>query len=159
MPYTIESNFGLQAITSSDTVALTDMGRKVVGRDATYGYGEFVHIKATAAITVGQAVLFDAYNSTGVLATTTSRGLVGFAMASIASGSFGWVQVFGNAVVVSTTAVASNIVYASATPGTVLSTVSATNQIDNAIFKTANGTPAAGFAVAQIAYPAMTGKG
>lgn len=159
MAYTVESNLGLPPITQTDTVQMTDLGRKTAAKDPTYGYGEFVYVKATAAIAVGQPVLFDTYGATGILAVTTSRGLIGIAMAAIASGSYGWVQVLGNAVVKAGTVVANTAVYATAVAGTLDDAVSATNKLDNAIFKTADGTPAAGFAVAQIEYPSMTGNG
>lgn len=159
MAFTIESNIQLPPITQVDITPMTDLGRQTWGRDPIYGYAQFIYAKATAAATVGQPVTIDQYNQTGVLTVTTARGKIGIAMATVAINSYGWFQIWGAAVVKSNTAVAQARVYATAVAGTVDDAVSATNAIDGAVYKTADGIPSAGFAVIDLNYPQMNGNG
>ena len=159
MAFNLTSIIGGYAPGSVDTTQVFALGTMAKGTDPTYGEGEFIYLKGVASTAAGSVVVYDQYAGTTALATTGSRGPVAVAMASTVANTYGWYQVSGAAVVLSTTAVAGNKIYLSGTPGTVLSTVSATNGLDGGIFKTANGTPGAGQAVAQLSRASATGNG
>jgi hypothetical protein len=80
-------------------------------------------------------------------------------MSANVANQFGWYQISGSAVVKAGTVAANASVYVTATAGTVDDAVVATDKIDGARFKTADGTPAAGFAVVELSRPALNGNG
>lgn len=150
---------GLQSITVTSTVQQHPLGMRARAYDPTYGEGEFIYLPGLAATVVGMAVLYDVYAKTTKLATAGDRGPIAIAMSANIANQYGWYQVHGAAVVKETGATAGANVYATATVGVPSATTVAGDKIDGARFKTADGTPAAGFAVAALAYPSMNANG
>lgn len=150
---------GFQAITEVSTVQKHALGTRAVAYDVNQGECEFVYVKGLASTAVGEGVSYDSGNGTIVRVVAATRGPVGVAMSALVANTYGWIQVFGKAVVKTNTVVAGGQVYATAVAGTLDDAVLATALWLGASFKSADGTPAAGFAYAEIAYPSMVGLG
>lgn len=160
MSYIITTPIGaMQAIATTSTTQNHPLGTKVRAVDPTYGEGEFVYAKGVASTVVGSVALIDSYAGTTVLTVAGSRGPVGVAMSANVAGQYGWYQVGGSAVVKTGTVAAAGVGFATATAGQLDDAVVAGDKIDGIVFKSANGTPSAGLAVAQIASPSMNGNG
>ena len=80
-------------------------------------------------------------------------------MSANVANQFGWYQISGAAVIKAGTVAANGSVYATATAGTVDDAVVSGDKVDGARFKTADGTPSAGFAYCQLARPSLNGNG
>lgn len=149
-----------QAIADTSTTQLLELGTRAKAWDVTYGVGEFIYLKGVTATVVGSAVVFDESDWTTALTGTNTRGAVGVAMSiNAAATSYGWYQVYGAAVVKTGTVADNGLVYSTSTAGSLDDAVVATDKIDGAQFRSANGTPAAGFAVLQMNYPQQNGNG
>lgn len=160
MAYIIDTPvIGGQPIAVTDTTQNHPIGTIVKAKDTTYGEGEFIYLKGLASTVVGSAVIYDQYANTTTLAVAGSRGPVAIAMSINVASQYGWYQIGGSAVVKSATAVANGSVYVTATAGTVDDAVVSGDKIDGARYKTADGTPSAGFAVLQINRPALNANG
>lgn len=155
----VEARSGVQAIADTSTVQNHALGTTVRAVDETYGEGEFVYLKGAASTVVGSVVIFDQKAATTTLAVAGSRGPAAVAMSANVANQYGWYQVSGSAVAKAATVVAGASPYVTATAGTIDDAVVATDKIDGARFKTADGTPAAGFAVLQLARPSLNGNG
>lgn len=156
------SDFGVlpQGFAETSTTANAPLGTIRRGNDSTYGEGEFIYLRGVASTAVGDLVIYD--QRSGVATTRTvagSRGPVAVAMSANVAGQYGWYQISGAAVVNSNTAVANASVYVTATAGQVDDAVVSTDKVDGARYKTASGTPAAGFAVLQLSRPSLNGNG
>lgn len=161
MAYTLnDQRPGLPSLTSVETVKQCEIGTIAKGVDEVYGEGEFIYLPGVASTVRGSAVLYDSRPgaATTALLATGNRGQVAIAMGATVAGTFGWYQISGASVSRSSAAVANALVYASAT-GILDDAVSATNKIDGAVYKTADGTPSAGLAVVQLSRPSMAGNG
>lgn len=160
MPYRIVTQIlGYTPITDTSTTQNMPLGTVVRAVDDTYGEGQFIYLKGVAATAVGSVVVYDQRAGTTTLATAGSRGPAAVAMSANVAGQYGWYQVHGSAVVKALTVAANGNVYATATAGTVDDAVVAGDKLDGARFKTVDGTPSAGLAVAQIAFPSMNANG
>jgi len=153
-----------QAITETSTVQYLPLGTIIQAKDVDttlYGVGEFIYLKGLASTAIGEPVIYDldAMTSTRVIAGSRSNNA--FAMSANIANQFGWYQISGTVVgkTGANTVVAGARPYATATAGTLDDTVVAGDAIDNARFITANGTPAATFALLQINRPSMNGNG
>jgi len=149
-----------QNFSDTSTVANAPLGTIRRGQDPVYGEGEFIYLRGVASTAVGDLVVYD--QRSGVATTRAvagSRGPVAVAMSANVANQYGWYQISGAAVVNSNTAVANASVYVTATPGQVDDAVVATDKVDGARYKTASGTPSAGFAVLQLSRPALNGNG
>lgn len=155
----VETRAGVQAIADTSTTQQHVLGTTVRAVDEVYGEGEFVYLKGVGSTVVGSVVIFDQKAATTTLAVAGSRGPVAVAMSANVANQFGWYQVSGSAVAKANTVVANASVYAASPAGSVDDAVVATDKIDGARFKTADGTPAAGFAVLQLARPSLNGNG
>lgn len=154
-----DARIGSQNIADTSTTQQHPIGTLVRAVDPTYGEGEFVYLSGLAATAVGDLVVFDQKAGTTTRAVAGSRGPCAVAMSANVAGQYGWYQVSGSAVVKSLAAAAGASPYLTATAGTVDDAVVATDKVDAARYKTADGTPAAGLAVLQIARPALNGNG
>lgn len=161
MAYVIETpEAGFQPITVVETSAAKHaLGTIVRAVDPTYGDGMFIYLAGVGSTAVGTVVKYDQYAGTTNRTTTNSRGPLAVAMAAIGAGNWGWYQIAGAAVCKAGTVVAGTLVYISVTAGTLDDAVVATDKVDGALFKTADGTPSAGLAVVQLNYPACNGNG
>lgn len=160
MPYSVVTPIiGYQPLANTETTQKHPIGTKITAVDPVYGQGEFVYLKGVASTAVGSVVIFDQYAGTTALTAAGSRGPVAVAMSANVANQYGWYQVGGSAVVKSLTVLTNGNVYVTATAGTVDDAVVAGDKIDGARFKTADGTPSAGFAVVQLASPSLNGNG
>jgi len=160
MPFvSVENRAGLQAIADTSTTQQHPLGTIVRAVDSTYGEGEFIYLKGVASTVVGDLVIFDTYAGTSTRAVAGSRGPCAVAMSANVASQFGFYQISGAAVVKASTVAANGNVYVTATAGTVDDAVVAGDKVDGARFKTADGTPAAGQAVVQLARPSLNANG
>lgn len=153
------STVGLQAIATTSTTQQHPIGTLAKAYDPTYGEGEFIYLKGVAATAIGNPVVYDTKANTTVLGVAGSRGPVAVAMSANVASQYGWYQVKGAAVVVAGTVAAGGNVYWTATAGSIDDAVVAGDKVDGARLKTADGTPAAGFAVCQIDRPSANANG
>lgn len=127
------------------------LGLIVRAEHATYGAGEFVWCKGVASTIEGSAVVYDNKAGTTTLTVAAVKGPVAFATAAIVATKFGWYQHTGIAVAAVAAAVAAGAdVYVTATAGKVDDAVVAGDQIVNANFQSADGTPIANQALVNI---------
>lgn len=103
-----------------DTVQRHVLGTKVTAVDPFWGLGTFMYVKSTDALIKGSLTMFDeAYNGV-LLPSTALQGFpFGVAMAPMASGVFGWIQVEGRAVYKTSATVAADANVAIAAAGVV----------------------------------------
>lgn len=150
---------GFRAITDTSTTLFSPLGTIVTAVDPVYGTGEFIYLAGVASTAVGSAVTYDLKAGTTTLATTGTRGPIAVAMSANVAGQYGWYQISGEAVVLAATATAGLKPYVNAAAGSLISTVVATNGVDNATFESATGTPSAGYAVVTLTRSAANGNG
>jgi hypothetical protein len=150
---------GAQPIDVTSTTQQHPLGTIMRAKSDTYGEGEFIYQKGVASTAIGDLCIFDEKAATSTRAVAGSRGACGVAMSANVALGYGWYQVGGSAVVKAGTVAAGGAVFATATPGTVDDAVVATDKVEGARFKTADGTPAAGFAVVELSRPALNGNG
>lgn len=156
----VDTLVGAQPITTIDDSAKHVIGTKIRAYDSTYGVGTFVYLPGVANCATGLVVAYDEKAGTTTLTLAATRGPVAVAVAAVVAGKYGWFQVEGSAVVKAAAAVvAAAPAYSTATAGNVDDAVTAGSKIDGMVFKTADGTPSAGYAVAQIANPSLNGNG
>lgn len=155
----VDDYVGASQIAQVDDVQRMPIGTKIKAFDTTYGFGEFVYMPGVASTIAGSVAALDYKAGTTTLSLVATRGPVGVAMGAIGAGQFGYYQVQGAAVVaVAGAVVAGTPAYSTATAGKVDDAVTAGSLIDGMVFKTADGTPAANFAVAQIDAPSLSGS-
>jgi len=159
---------GVGDFASFDTVKRFPVGTIVSAYDPIYGEGDFIYLPGVASTVAGSLVTYNTNASSGAGATAltasgtaaTVRGPAAVAMsANILTTTWGWYCIRGAVPIVAGTVAANALVYATATGGSTDDAVVATNKVDGALFKTADGTPAAGFAVVQLHNPSMNGNG
>jgi hypothetical protein len=149
---------GLPPVTETDTVQKFVIGTRCKAFDPTYGEAEFIYLPGVASTIVGSVVAFDTKAATTTLAVVATRGPVAVAMSINVAGQWGWYQISGSAVVKTAAAVvAGTPAYSTATAGQVDDAVTAGSLIDGMVFKTADGTPAAGFAIVQMEGASLSG--
>jgi hypothetical protein len=155
-----DGKVGMQPIATTETVQKHELGTRVLAWDPLYGTGEFVYALGVASTIVGSVAAIDDKAGTTTLTVAATRGPVGVAMSANVAAQYGWYQIRGAAVLSCNAAVAAQArVYSTATAGKVDDAVVAGSAIDGAVFKTADGTPSANLAVAEIAFPCMNGNG
>jgi len=150
---------GLQDIAVTSTVQNHPIGTRAHAYDSTYGEGEFIYLKGLASTAVGETVIYDTYANTTKRAVAGDRGPAAVAMSANVANQYGWYQIAGSAVVKAGTVAAAGACYLTATAGSLDDAVVSGDKIDGMRFKTADGTPSAGFAVAQLARPSLNGNG
>ena len=154
-----DSLVGAQAIATTSTVQQHTLGKRVTAYDPTYGEGEFIYLAGLASTAVGEVCAYDEKAGTTVRVVAATRGPVAVAMSANVASQYGWYQLLGSAVVKAGTVAAGAAAFSTATAGTIDDAVVAGSKIDGMVTKTADGTPSAGFAVCQIAYPSLNGNG
>lgn len=135
------------------------IGDIVKAVDPTLGVGEFIYLQGLALTAEGELVIYDHNAGTTKRAVAGDRGPCAVAMAANVASQFGWYQLTGLSKIKSGTVAAAGAVYLTATAGTVDDAVVAGDKVDGARFKTADGTPAAGFAFAMLDRPVLNGNG
>lgn len=116
--------------------ALPALGTKVRAFEPFFGEATFMLAFGVAAGTLGDLTLINPLTGLATRATTTMRGLLGISIANAntSTTAASWYLVEGCAPVRSTAAVIGNPMYESAGAGVALSTVSATNMVQNGTF-------------------------
>jgi len=162
----VEGYITQQEINVTDTVQNHPLGTVIKAVEnsnvggSPLGEGEFIYLKGVASTIVGSVVIYDQRAGTTTLTATASRGPVAIAQSANVANQFGWYQISGSAVVKTAAAVAANaMAYATATAGQADDAVVAGAKIDGATYRTADGTPSAGFAIVQLAGPCLNGNG
>jgi hypothetical protein len=165
MPYKIASPVIVaQAATESSTTQKVPLGTIVPIVDnalAVPQAGAAIYVKSSDAILRGSLVMFDLQLATAVLGPAAAGvGPCGVALAAIPTGSFGWLQIDGNAAVKCPNAVAAgaNVFPLAATPGSVDDAAVAGEQILGAKFSTTTPVPEANFAWMTINRPHYQGQ-
>ncbi|WFG54189.1 putative major virion structural protein [Myxococcus phage Mx9] len=155
------TEFGIlpQNIADTSTVQNAPLGTIVRAQDPVYGAAEFIYLKGVAGTVPGDLAIYNQFAGTTTRVVAGSRGPAAVAMSANVANQFGWYQLSGAAVINAGTVVANALVYATATAGSVDDAVVVGDKLDGAVFRTANGTPAAGKAVVQLARPALNGNG
>lgn len=148
-----------QLITDTSTTQTLPIGSRVKATHSTYGQAEFVYLKGLASTAVGELVIFDQYANTTTRAVAGSRGAAAVAMSANVASQYGWYAIAGSVPIKAGTVAANGAVYVTATAGTVDDAVVSGDKVDGARFKTADGTPSAGLAIAQLSRPALNGNG
>lgn len=158
--YWVKPELGLQAITDTLTTQKHPLGHTARAFDpTTYGEGEFIYLQGLASTAIGDVVIYDLKAGTTTRGVAGSRGPVAVAMSANVASQYGWYQVVGSAVLNETGATAGANCYWTATAGVPSATTVAGDKIDGIRFKGADGTPAAGQAVAQISWPSANANG
>ena len=155
----LEGWTGQQQITATSTTQNHTIGTTVQAKHATYGVATFIYLKGVASTAAYNVVVYDEYANTTTRAVAGSRGPAAVAMSANVANQYGWYMIEGSAIITCSTVAADKPLYATATPGTVDDAVVSGDMILGMVSKTANGTPAAGQLVAQIARPCMSGLG
>ena len=150
---------GQQQITETSTTQKHPIGTTVQAKHATYGVATFIYLKGVASTAAYNVVVYDAYANTTTRAVAGSRGPAAVAMSANVASQYGWYMIEGSAIITCGTVAADKPLYATATAGSVDDAVVSGDMILGMVSKTANGTPAAGQLVAQIARPCMSGLG
>jgi hypothetical protein len=154
-----DSLIGAQQIADTSTTQRHELGTRVRAYDSSYGMGEFIYLKGVANTDIGEVVIYDLDAGTTILTVAGSRGPAAVAMSANVADQYGWYQILGAAVVKCGTVAANAPLYSTATAGSVDDAVVSGDKIDGMVSKTANGTPSAGFLVAELHYPSMNGNG
>ena len=101
-----------------DTTARHVLGTQVTAVDPFWGAGKFMYVKSTDAILKGSLVVWDESYNGGLLPSAVTQGVpFGVAMAPMASGTYGWIQLEGRAVYKTNATVAADGVVAVAAAG------------------------------------------
>ena len=157
--YFQEQYTGEQQIEDTSTTQNHTLGHTVQAKHATYGVATFIYLKGVASTAAYNVVVFDLKAGTTTRAVAGSRGPAAVAMSANVANQYGWYMIEGSAIITCGTVAADKPLYATATAGTVDDAVVSGDMILGMVSKTANGTPAAGQLVAQIAQPCMSGLG
>lgn len=82
-----------------DTTQRHALGLSLTAVDPFWGQGEFIYVKSNDAILKGSWVVLDEAFTATLVANTANQGVpVAVAMAPMAAGTYGWVQIKGRAV-------------------------------------------------------------
>lgn len=101
-----------------DTTQRHPLGTVVPAVDPYWGHGEFMYIKSNDALLKGSAVAWDETYQGVLLPSAVTQGFpFGIAMAPMASGTYGWIQLRGRAVIKTNATVAADGVLAIAAAG------------------------------------------
>lgn len=155
----VENRVVTQAIDATSTTQLEKIGAEIRAQHDTYGECVFKYLKGVASTAIGDAVIYNQYANSTTRTVAGSRGPVGIAMSANVANQYGWYCIEGAIPVKAGTVAANGNVYATATDGTLDDATVSGDKIDGARFKTADGTPAANYAIAQIARPSLNGNG
>lgn len=101
-----------------DTTQRHPLGVVIPAVDPFWGQGEFMYIKSNDAILKGSSVAWDEVYQGVLLPSAVTQGFpFGIAMAPMASGTYGWIQLRGRAVIKTNATVAADGVLAIAAAG------------------------------------------
>ena len=157
---------GIQGIAVSSAVLNHPLGTIINASDPVYGEGEFIYLQGAANTAIGSLVAFNQaagatngveYGST-TLTVLATKGPLAVAMSANLANQFGWYQVVGCALVLTSVATAVNVpIYATATAGQVSAAVTAGAKVDGLMLTVA--TAGAALGQAQIDGPSLNNNG
>lgn len=143
----------------SDAVATQELGYIALGKDETYGVGEFIYVKFTGTCNPGDFVLVDRYNQTAARVTAAAEiGNLGVCMGTQANGAYGWVMIRGvhDGANIVTAAAPGSLAGGSGVAGRANVTTTVANYtFDGAIIKTAAAT---NVGTVELFYPTCSGR-
>lgn len=114
-----------------DTTQRAVLGLVVKAVDPFWGYGEFMYIKSNDALLKGSLVMYNGGYLGVLLPSTAGQGFpFGVAMAPMASGVYGWIQVAGRGVYKTNATVAADTAVAVAAAG-IAGTLANGKQLNN----------------------------
>lgn len=152
----VEPRIGFQQLAETSASRQHPLGTRIKAVDPTYGEGEFIYLKGVASTVVGSWVTYDQDDNTTALLAANAIGPVAVAMSANVADQYGWYQIYGKAVGKALAAYADNdLVYATATAGSIDDAVVAGDRVKLAKGASAVGTPSAGLAEFEIQYPFM----
>jgi hypothetical protein len=149
----------LPASTAAGRSSPWKLGDIIKAVDPVLGVGEFIYLPGLASTGLGEAVIYDLNALATKRVVAGDRGPCAVAMSANVANQYGWYQISGLAVVKTGAVAANGKPYLTATAGTLDDAVVAGDKIDGMIFKTADGTPSAGFALAMLDRPSLNGNG
>jgi len=101
-----------------DTTQRHVLGTQITAVDPYWGLGKFMYVKSTDAVLKGSLCAWDESYNAGLLPSAVTQGFPwGVAMAPMASGTYGWIQLEGRAVYKTNATVAADGVVAVAAAG------------------------------------------
>jgi|GEM_PF-4331841 len=148
-------------ISQSDAVAQQEVGYVAIAKDPTYGLGEFMYCKFTAAVAAGDLVIMDRFGQATIDApAVATKGNFGISMgAQTGAATYGWVMIRGvhdGANVLTGSAVAYGPNYGSViNAGRITSAVTASYIIDTLAIKVSG---AANVGTVEIYWPTCSGR-
>lgn len=149
-----ENSTGWQPIANTDTVQRHPLGTIVKASDPTYGSGQFIYLKGVANTAVGSWATISMDDGTTTLTVADAVGPVGVAMSANVASQYGWYQIYGKAVGKVLASFADNAtVFLTSTAGSVDDAVVDGDMVHNCLGASAIGTPSAGLAEMEIAFP------
>ena len=156
----VDERLGAQPIADTSTTPRHALGTMVRAVDDTYGESVFIYLKGVFGTVPRALVTFDQKTGNTTLTVTDAIGVAAIAMAATGASEYGWYQVRGSAEVLSSDAVAGTVAYyvGDGGPGEVTSTPASGTLVDGMVFATATGTPSVNFAVAELAFPCISGN-
>lgn len=101
-----------------DTTQRHVLGTQVTAVDPFWGQGTFMYVKSNDAVLKGSVCMWDEVYQAALLPSAVTQGFPwGVAMAPMASGTYGWIQIAGRAVYKTNATVAADGVLAIAAAG------------------------------------------
>jgi len=124
-----------------DTTQRHPVGLQVTAVDPFWGAGKFMYVESGAAILKGSLVVWDETFTAALMPSAVTQGFPwGVAMAPMASGTFGWIQLEGRVVYKTNATVAADGVVAIAAAGILGATATGKQLIGVRNRKAATGT-------------------
>jgi len=124
-----------------DTTQRHALGLQITAVDPFWGAAKFMYVKSTDAILKGSLCAWNELFESGLLPSAVTQGFPwGVAMAPMASGTFGWIQLEGRAVYKTNATVAADGVVAIAAAGILGATATGKQLIGVRNRKAATGT-------------------
>ena len=158
----VDPQIGITPMLQVDATARHPIGTIKRFTDPVLGEGEFIYLPGVAALAIGTAVTYDIGAAVvTVLANTANQGKpVAIAItANTSSTAFGWYQIGGQAVALTTGTVAdADPLFVSGTAGTLFHTATAGKQLLNAQASSANGAAGTNLTFITIDRPFMQGQ-
>jgi len=129
-----------------DTTQRQVLGTVVPAADPYWGWGEFLYVKSNDAILKGSLVMWDEAYLGVLLPNTANQGFpFGVAMAPMASGVYGWLQISGRCVYKTNATVAADAAIGIAAAG-----IAGTNAAGKQLLNTRNRVSATGTVTASM---------
>lgn len=150
---------GGQPFDEVSTIAMHPMGFRAWGQDPDNNNteSEFIYVTGVSGGAAGLFVTVNRRSGATALTGARTKGLVAVLHGALTTGTFGWACINGSCrAQVTGTVTAGAQAYLTATSGKVSSTVVVGDAVAGATFASADGVPAAGFAIVSLSSPSTT---